>query len=106
MRLCKAIDIINNADPIELSITRTHAVRAARSVTRSPAAWHEHVATGGRATGTSADPWDTAIMDRLAVENPWALQVIEALMPDMWLQLPYWTNTVTPGQTCRPSNQT
>ena len=34
-----------------------------------------------------------------AVENPWALQVMEAMMPDMWAQLPYWTNVASPGQT-------
>ena len=33
-------------------------------------AWAQHFDTGGRAGGEKADPWDEAIMDRLAVENP------------------------------------
>jgi hypothetical protein len=61
-------------------------------------AWAQHFDTGGRAGGEKADPWDEAIMDRLAVENPWSLQITEALMPEPWLQLPYWTNVVTPHQ--------
>ena len=56
-------------------------------------AWEQQQGGGGDLR------WELPIMDRLAVENPWGLQVVEAVMgDDIYVQAPYGTNTLRPDQ--------
>jgi hypothetical protein len=63
--------------------------------------WCERMRTGWerqQAPGQGAHlRWELPIMDRLAVENPWGLQVLAAIMgADIWGNSPYHTNTLAP----------
>ena len=86
--LAKAIQLVDDQGYVVLT-----SVMSRSWCRKMSTAWARYDA------GENSDPWSEDIMDPLAVENPWALQIMEAIMPDMWAQLPYWTNVTTPGQT-------